>query len=184
MELRHRTQLGQADRSARRAPLRVAARRPVRPVPAGQAGVGLVESLVAVALLSTVVLALASGMLSLLGTSRANAQTQKLQAAVTAWTESLKVIPYEDCATPADYDLANPPAGWTAPTNGTATVTAVEHWQPDPGGFGTFGATCPTGAGGTAADAGAQRITVDVATAEASTTAQIVVRRPVAGVGP
>jgi Tfp pilus assembly protein PilV len=179
MELRHRTQLGQADRSARRAPLRVAGRRPVA---AGQAGVGLVESLVAVALLSTVVLALASGMLSLLGTSRANAQTQKLQAAVTAWTESLKVIPYEDCATPADYDLANPPAGWTAPTNGTATVTAVEHWQPDPAGFGTFGATCPTGAG--AADAGAQRITVDVATAEASTTAQIVVRRPVAGVGP
>ncbi len=171
MELRHRTQLGQAKGSSRRAPF------PVSGPAAGQAGVGLVESLVAVALLSTVVLALASGMLSLLGTSRANAQTQKLEAAATAWTESLKVVPYIECATPADYDLANPPAGWTAPTGGTATVTAVEHWQPDAAGFGTFGPTCT-------ADAGAQRLTVLVATEDADRTAQVVLRRPVTGTGP
>ena len=181
MELRHHTQLGKADRPTGRARIRAAGpgacgRSHHRPV-AGQAGVGLVESLVAVALLSTVVLALASGMLSLLGTSRANAQTQKLEAAVTAWTESLKVVPYVECATTADYDLANPPAGWTTPTGGTATVTAVEHWQPDAAGFGTFGSACTT-------DAGAQRLTVRVATDDAERTAQVVVRRPVDGVGP
>jgi len=179
MELRHRTQLGQAKGSSRRAPLRAAGPGACSHHGSltGQAGVGLVESLVAVALLSTVVLALASGMLSLLGTSRVNAQTQKLEAAATAWTESLKVVPYIECATPADYDLANPPAGWTAPTTGTATVTAVDYWQPDAGGFGTFGPTCTT-------DAGAQRLTVLVATDDADRTAQVVVRRPVTGTGP
>jgi len=173
MTLRPYTQLGTLQRAGRRAPL-----------PGAQAGVGLVESIVAVALLSTVILALATGMLSLLGTSRANAETQKLQAAVTAWTEALKVVPYEDCATPDDYDLANPPAGWAGPTTGTAKVTAVEHWQPDPGGFGKFDADCTTDAGGTPTDAGAQRLTVEVTVEGQTTSAQIVLRRPAPGTGP
>ncbi len=168
MVLRRHTQLGTDRRWSRRVPDR-----------GGQAGVGLVESIVAVALLSTVILALATGMLSLLGTSRANAETQKLQSAVTAWTEALKVVPYQDCATAAAYDLSAPPVGWAVPTTGTARVTAVEHWQPGQAGFGSFvaaGPACTT-------DAGVQRLTVQVTADGTSVDAQIVLRRP-DGYGP
>ncbi len=167
MELRHHTQLGTARRPGRRAP-----------VAPGQAGIGLVESIVALALVSTVILALASGLLSLLSTSRVNAETQKLQAAVTAWTEALKVLPYQDCAT--GYSLSPLPVGWAAPTTGTAVVTAVEHWQPDQAGFGAFAAADP----GCTTDAGAQRLTVDVTVDGTTAEALVVLRRPPPGAGP
>jgi len=115
-------------------------------------------------------------MLSLLGSSRANAEAQRLQAAVTAWTESYKVVPYRDCAVPADYQPAAQ-AGWVPPVdNGTVTVDGVEYWDPATGGFSPDCGASPTGS----ADAGAQRLTVTVQRDGQDTVAQMVIRRPVA----
>jgi hypothetical protein len=186
MELRQATRLGGETRWSSRASAQGGSRAPARNgsggsvsgqaglgrAGLGQAGLGLVESLVALTLLSTVILALASGMLALLGTSRANAQTQRLESAVTAWTESAKVLTYVSCATAAYYEVE---LQKVRPTVGNAQVTQVEYWRPaTPPAASAFQPPTP-GVG----DGGAQRLTLRVELEQQVTTAQIVIRQQV-----
>lgn len=171
-------------RTPRRAPRR-AHRRAHRGASVGQAGFSLIEALVAVALMGTVILAIAAGMVTLMGTSAATSSQQRLQASLTSFTESLKASPYLPCspggappATPAAYttSFGQWPGRWSAPVGvARADITGVEYWTPAPNAaaLGQFAATCPT-----AGDQGAQRLTVRVELTDGTaTTGQIVLRR-------
>jgi Tfp pilus assembly protein PilV len=152
---------------------------------AGQAGLSLVESIITVLLASVVVLALAGAMLTLITTSRATSDAQRIQAALTSYTESLKAAPYVACPVAGqdvaqladDYEQAA--STWTPPAAAgpedvvTVGIDRIEFWEPAAGAAptaGRFRTTCPT------ADGGAQRISVTVTRGGQSVSGQTVVR--------
>ena len=63
-----------------------------------QTGATLVEVLIALALVGILVLALASGMLTLIKTSTETTKRQQVELALGSFTESLKSGPYTKCA--------------------------------------------------------------------------------------
>lgn len=133
-----------------------------------QAGFTLAETIVALLLASTVVLALAAGMFTLLRTTDLTSRSQRMQAALTTVAESVKAEAYIDCATTTSYAVADPegPA--------TAAVTGVRYWDATPAGaeLGRFvGPPCPS------PDRGAQRITVQVELDGRTVSAEIVKRK-------
>lgn len=141
----------------------------------GQAGSSLVEVLVAVVLASMTVLAIATGLLTITVTTATAADRQDLQRALAGYTESLKIVPFDDCAdggaTPADYQAAEAadPAAYGPPDGVTLAITRVEHWDPTSA---SFVDSCPD------AESGAQRISVSATLKDRTATAQVVMRRP------
>ena len=139
-----------------------------------QAGFSLIETIVALFLVSVVVLALAAGMFTLLRTTAVTSRAQRMQAALTTAAESAKGLPYKPCAVAMDYGGTAPT--WDDPTDdATVEVLSVRYWDA-PGAaaeLGRFTATCP------AMDLGAQRVTVQVTIGGESQTAEIVKRQAV-----
>ena len=58
-------------------------------------------------LVGTVIAALAAGMLTMMGSTRATAEEQRLQAGLLSLTESLKASPYLPCGTAAQFSFTN-----------------------------------------------------------------------------
>lgn len=144
-----------------------------RPQPAatGQGGFTLIETLIALALAGTVIMAIAAGMLTLVGTTGSTAQRQQIQLALGSYTESLKAAGYIDCGDVTAYDseYVLMPAAWTPDRPGMAkTLKKVEFWN------GTTFVSSPTAAGCPAADPGVQRLTVEVTLGDGVGEAQVV----------
>jgi type II secretory pathway pseudopilin PulG len=164
----------------------------------GQAGLSLLESVITIALASVVVLTLAGAMFTLVSTSASTNQAQRLQSALTSYTESLKAdligpspalggeVPYRSCSDTSDPDDPSvdpeklkiryknastwPPAG--SSFDGVVEITGVDFWKPQVVGssIGSFQPTCPE------EDGGAQRIWVKVSQGAESVSGQAVVR--------
>lgn len=141
----------------------------------GQAGSSLVEVLVAVVLAGVTVLAIAAGLLTITVAGAGAESRQDLQTALAGYTESLKIVPFDDCAdggaSPADYQAveAADPAAFEPPGRVTLQVTRVEHWDPE---VAEFVDACPS------EDSSAQRLSVSATLDERTATAQVVTRRP------
>ncbi|MGI9576935.1 MAG: type IV pilus modification PilV family protein [Microthrixaceae bacterium] len=87
----------------------------------GQSGFTLLEAIVGMGLISTVIIALAAGLLTSIRSSDSARSTQELDAALSAFAEDLKSAPPPDCgivsatvqgfeastATPQSWDAAN-----------------------------------------------------------------------------
>lgn len=142
---------------------------------AGQAGSSLVEVLVAVVLAGVTVLAIAAGLLTITVAGAGAESRQDLQSALAGYTESLKILPFDECAdggaAPGDYQAAEAadPAAFEPPDRVALQVTRVEHWDPETASFVDH---CPS------ADSSAQRLSVRADLDERTSTAQVVVRRP------
>ncbi len=143
---------------------------------ASQQGASLIEVLISVVLVGVVILGLAAGMLTLIGTSTSTSERQQIQLALGSFTESLKAGAYETCtsnsavATPATYQAAYDawPSKWTPPQGSmTSGITRVEYWDSQ---LAEFVDSCPN-----AGDQGTQRLTVQVDWQGRSGTAQVVI---------
>lgn len=155
---------------------------------ADERGVSLLEVLVAIAVLSTALIAAMSGLFTSVKTSVSNADRQQRSAALSSYGESLKGLVYVPCsdAAGASYtrDYAAWPDRWTPATGVTAppdaasmvlAVTSVQYWNATTL---SFDATCPP------VDAGAQRLTISVTWRGATATSTLVKRNPTAAPGP
>ena len=165
----------------------------------GQRGAGLLEVLVASAVMAPLILAAAVGLMTGMRAS-ANAETaQRLEVALTAATEDVKALAYLPCGTPGEYRDAHdrwfagqelpaagqaaPAAGQAAPAAGQAApaaggrregeprVIAVHYWDQ---GTTSYATTCTE-------DGGAQRITVEVDLDGRTAAADVVTRAPSPG---
>ena len=74
----------------------------------GQAGYGLIEVLIAIVLMGTVIAALSAAMLTLLSTTSATSDAQRMQAALTSYTESLKAGTYQACTRTGSPPVSSP----------------------------------------------------------------------------
>lgn len=151
---------------------------------ADERGVSLLEVLVAIAVLSTALIAAMSGLFTTVRTSGANADRQARSAALSSYGESLKGLAYTPCAdaTGAAYTSAydtwtqrwTPATGGSAPPDAAALVlrvTKVEFWDRTSL---SFLPTCP------ATDGGAQRLTISVTWRGATMTSTLAKRNPTA----
>ena len=151
----------------------------------GQRGAGLLEVLVASAVMAPLILAAAVGLMTGMRAS-ANAETaQRLEVALTAATEDVKALAYLPCGTPGEYRDAHdrwfagqelPAAGQAAPAaggrrEGEPRVIAVHYWDQ---GTTSYATTCTE-------DGGAQRITVEVDLDGRTAAADVVTRAPSPG---
>lgn len=121
----------------------------------GEAGVGLVEALVALLIAGSVILAIAGGLVTVLRATDSNAQRQELHTALANYAERLKAAPYIECADPVDPDgYAGVP--FTPPAGIEVSLDSVEYWEKlAPGeGPGGWRPTCPE------PDEGAQLLSV------------------------
>jgi hypothetical protein len=160
----------------------------------GQGGFTLLEAVVSLALVSTVVLGLAAGMLTALRSSASAKATQAVDVALSAYTESFKVIcapmdaittttttpceryPAAECPLPPDFEALVRLPEWF----GTEVVVGVESTE-------GWDETAPTpewvdcNAWGPRPASGIHRltvgVTVDTAEGPETSTGQVVVRR-------
>ena len=131
-----------------------------------QDGYTLIEVLIAVMLVGTVIIAVAAGMLTMMRSTRATAEEQRLQAALASFTESLRATDYLPCSgspapTAGSYEAAHEAMSghWDpAAVDGIedAGITDVDHWVSS-GGYGEYQDDCPT-----TGDEGRQLLTVRV----------------------
>ncbi len=132
-----------------------------------QTGATLVEVLIALALVGILVLALASGMLTLIKTSSETTKQQQIELALGSFTESLKSGPYTKCAVlvpGSQYPNTTP---WIPPQPSmSASLVKIEYWDKSST---SFVAACPA-----SGDQGTQRLTVQVDFQDQSSTAQVV----------
>ncbi len=137
----------------------------------GDAGFGLVEVLISVLLVSSVVLALVTGLLTLVRTTESNHQRQQIQLALGNLSEGVRSMDYITCGDAAAYRSAYGAAGsanWTPTRSGmTYDIVSVEYWKPNSR---TFTPGCGT-------DSGAQQLTLKVDWRGREGTTQVVVRR-------
>ena len=132
-----------------------------------QTGATLVEVLIALALVGILVLALASGMLTLLKTSTETTKQQQVELALGSFTESLKSGPYTKCAALVAGSPYPNTAAWVPPQSSmTASLVKIEYWDKSST---SFVAACPA-----SGDQGTQRLTVQVDFQDQSSTAQVV----------
>ncbi len=141
-----------------------------------QAGVSLIEVLISVFLISLVVLGLAAGFLTIVRVNADTAERQVVDQAIGSYTESLttaQYLPCDDPTQPGDvgtYTSTYPAGSWTPAPGVTASIVDVEYWDGTSG----FDDACPGAP--SAADRGAQRLTVQVAYRDTQRQAQIVKR--------
>ncbi|MEX0768960.1 MAG: type II secretion system protein [Microthrixaceae bacterium] len=132
-----------------------------------QAGATLVEVLIAIALVGILVLALASGMLTLIKTSTETTKQQQVELALGSFTESLKSGPYTKCAVLVPGSPYPGTARWVPPQPGmNASLIKIEYWNPISK---SFDQTCPG-----SVDKGTQRLTIQVDLDNHTSTAQFV----------
>lgn len=144
----------------------------------GQSGATLVEVLMMLVVAVPLVLTASLGMFSAVGTSSATRTRQHLEATLTSYGESLRVMPaFAPCATAADVedDWESWADRWRPePVGGAGTpslrVVEVTHWDP------TAAAFSPACIPGQDATAGAQRIVLEARIGEQTLTATIVKR--------
>ncbi len=134
----------------------------------GQSGVSLIEVLVVVGVLVPVILAASLGLLTSVKLSESTKVSQNLNAASASYAESLKEIPYLNCAVEADYQgdagLWTPPAG----SNITTEITGVEYWDQASD---AYVSSC-------SGDQGAQQISMHLTDADGETDLSVVKRNP------
>ena len=132
-----------------------------------QTGATLVEVLIALALVGILVLALASGMLTLIKTSAETTKQQQIELALGSFTESLKSGPYTKCAALVAGSPYPNTTAWVPPQSSmTASLVKIEYWDKSST---SFVAACPA-----SGDQGTQRLTVQVNLEDRSSTAQVV----------
>ena len=143
--------------------------------PRGQSGYTLIEVIIAVALRGMVVLSLATAMLTIVRTNSLNSDRQRVDAAMTSFSESVRGGAYLPCGqdpapTPTSYRGGYDPANgdWSPPEGVEVDIVDVEYW--DRAGDG-FVESCP------ASDGGAQRLTLTTSFRDLERSAQIVIRR-------
>jgi Tfp pilus assembly protein PilV len=143
----------------------------------GQTGTSLVEVLVFVFVVVPVVLTGAAGLLTAMRTSEQAEERQQMETALSSYGESLRVMPYRNCATAAAYSAEHAawPGRWTPPATevapGGLSVVGVEYWDQATR---SFVSTCT-------ADGGAQRLTLQVVPAgnpDGAVTGLVVKRDP------
>jgi Tfp pilus assembly protein PilV len=140
----------------------------------GQSGFGLLEAILAVALVSLGVLALASAFLTLTRVNTATEAQQTVDHAVANYAESLKAAPYRPCSPTVTADYSTAPDLWapTGPAVVTLQIVSVQYWNPEgASGAGAYQVNCPPGS-----DGGTQLLTVRAASGDAERQAQIVKR--------
>lgn len=150
--------------------------RVLRRGPAAQGGFSLIEVLIALALVGTMIVALATGFMVLVRTTASTNERQRIQAALSNVSESLLTAEYLECpasATAADYQAmyeswdSRWESGDDAPGMDVEIVD-VEYWDDDAD---AFSPSC-------AEDLGVQRLTVQVEWRDRSDTAQVVKAQP------
>lgn len=125
-----------------------------------QAGFSLVEILICIMLASTVILALAYGMLTLMRVNKVTSEREQIQLAIGSFTERLVASKYIPCSTgpalqPTAANYNSLPDRWVPTRSGmTAKVTKVEFWDDSAK---KFVGSCPAGL-----DQGTQRLGVEV----------------------
>lgn len=126
-----------------------------------QAGFGLIDSLAAIAIVGTAVLAAVACLLTILFSANAHQQSVRSGIEVTDLAEQIDRFPYQACATAITYGATISVVGYTAKVvqveylveattttiAGTSTSTTIAS--------SAFGSTCPP-------DRGVQRLTVEV----------------------
>lgn len=113
----------------------------------GQAGFSLLEIIIAVMLVSMVVLALATGFLTLIRTNRSTYEQQQVDHATTNYAESLKAVQYEPCQPGSgDPDYGASPDLWEPGAGISVAVVDVRYWNPAAG---AYEPGCPPSDGGT-----------------------------------
>jgi prepilin-type N-terminal cleavage/methylation domain-containing protein len=143
---------------------------------AGQGGFSLLEVIIAVALVSLTVLALATAFLTLVRANDATASQQEADHAASNFAESLKAAAYQPCSATVTPDYATDPSLWSPPSGVQVSVVDVEYWDPRSGTSGAYVGSCPVDLNGTVADGGTQRLTLRVEYRDRERQAQIVKR--------
>lgn len=134
---------------------------------ATQGGFSLLEIVIAVALVSVSVLALATAFLTLVRTNAATGNQQTADHAAANYAESMKALSYQPCTTSATPDYGDDPGAWTPSSGVQVDVVDVEFWDPSTQ---DYVDSCP------GADSGTQRITVRAEWRDRERQAQIVKR--------
>lgn len=140
----------------------------------GEAGVGLVEVLVAMIILSTAIVALIGGIGTSIIATDAQRKGVTADGVLRSWVEELQRAPYVACAGPSAAGYQPAAVGVAVPANFTARITAIDFWD----GSQTAGYVpppCPP-----TADNGLQRITMSVRSTDGRAAAriQILKRQP------
>jgi type II secretory pathway pseudopilin PulG len=115
------------------------------------AGLTLVEVLLAVAVLGIGVVVIVGGMMTSIKVSSQGRASSESQMVVRAYAEAVSGATYVNCATATSYSHAT--LGFTPPT-GYAASLVVSYWTAA-GASGSFGAACGT-------DSGLQRVVLTV----------------------
>ena len=169
-----------------------------------QEGSTFLEVLVALVLISFVVIALVNGLLTSTKSDNASSQTQKLNAALTSFSEALKDLDYKPCADAAWYQgvyrdalaglsPAEARKRFGIAASSSVSVTDIKYWRPYvaagssstttivPPTNGSFETSCST-ATGSISDAGTQLLSFTVTNGSRTSYGQIVKRDP-SGIG-
>jgi prepilin-type N-terminal cleavage/methylation domain-containing protein len=134
---------------------------------AGQGGFSLLEVIIAVALVSLTVLALATAFLTLVRANDATVSQQEADHAASNFAESLKAAAYQPCSATVTPDYATDPSLWSPPSGVQVSVVDVEYWD---AATGAYVGSCPV------ADGGTQRLTLRAEYRDRERQAQIVKR--------
>ena len=153
----------------------------------GQRGYGLLEVLIAIALMGTVLAAISAAMFTLIAVTSATNDAQRMQTALQSYAESLKAGTYQPCGATGSPPVVHPtaaqvqdahdgdPAAFRPAAGSGITVEVVDveflssasaalpPVSPSTtmvNGVGTYSHTCPS-----SGDAGRQRLTVRVSLA-------------------
>ena len=135
-----------------------------------QSGFTLIESIVSLALVTTVVVGLAAGLLTSVRSSGTARVTQEIDSALSAYAESRKSAysaDIGDCPEPSDFETPLP----ELPFGATGSVVGSEVWDVPSGSWQPC-VTSPTNN-----DSGVHRLRVEVAIGDSTASAQVVVRR-------
>jgi prepilin-type N-terminal cleavage/methylation domain-containing protein len=134
-----------------------------------QSGYTLIEVVIAVALSGLVILSLATAMLTIVRTNALSSERQRVDAAMTSFSESVQASPYLPCADHADYTdsfFGTWTDSWTVPDGALATIDRVDYWD----------AASSSYVDGCSDQAAAHRLTLSVSWGELTRNAQIVKR--------
>jgi Tfp pilus assembly protein PilV len=139
----------------------------------GERGETLVELLVTVVVLGTCIVSLLLGVATAVSSSDTHRQDSTGEGVLRSFAERLtdpRDVPYQNCAGVGTYPIA--PAGFSAPSGWTISITGVSYLQTD----NSYSGSCP----GT--DLGAQQLTLQAVSPHvkngATVTVAVVKRKP------
>ena len=109
-----------------------------------EAGVSLIEAVIAVFILATAIVALIGGLGTSLIASDAQRKNVTADSVVRSWAEKLQAAPWSSCVTKATAAYSAATLGVTTPPKyATPTIASVDYWQGDSPA--TYGASCSAG---------------------------------------